>query len=113
LLYGTKFKFCSAYHRQTDGKTKLLNQTVEMYLRCLTGSKPKEWVQWLPWVEYCYNTGTHSAHNMTPFKLVYGRPPPALLSYVKGTAQVESVEQTLLEWDHLLKEARAHLQQAQ
>jgi hypothetical protein len=50
---------------------------------------------------------------MTPFKLVYGRPPPALLSYVKGTAQVESVEQTLLEWDHLLKEARARLQQAQ
>lgn len=80
-----------------------------MYLRCLTSSKPKEWVTWLPWVEYCYYTSTHSAHSLTLFELVYGRPPPTLLFYVKGTTYVEAVEQILVECDILLQEARDRL----
>lgn len=112
-LHGSKFNFSSAYHPQTDGQTEVLNHTVEMYLRCLTSSQPKEWVTWLPWVEFCYNTSTHSAHNLTPFELVYGRPPPTLLSYVKGTALVEPVEKKLVERDQLLREARNRLIQAQ
>jgi hypothetical protein len=68
---------------------------------------------WLPWVEYCYNTSTHSAHNTTPFELVYGRSPPTLLSYVKGTAQVEAVGRTLEERDQILRDARDHLLKAQ
>jgi hypothetical protein len=82
-------------------------------LRCLTSSKPKERFTWLPWVEYCYNTSTHSAHNVTPFELVYGRPPPTLLSYVEGIAQVEAVDKTLVERDILLQEARDRLLNAQ
>jgi exonuclease VII small subunit len=112
-LHGTKFNFSSTYHLQTDGQTEVLNRIVEMYLRCFISSKPKEWVTWLPWVEYCYNNSTHSAHNLTPFELVYGRRPPTLLSYVKGTAQVEAVEKTLVERDQLLKEARDRLLKAQ
>jgi hypothetical protein len=112
-LHGTKFNFSSAYHPQTDGQTEVLNRTVEMYLRCLTSSQPKEWVTWLPWVEYCYNTSTHSAHNLTPFELVYGRSPPTLLSYVNGTTLVEAVEKILVKRDQLLKEARNRLIQAQ
>jgi hypothetical protein len=68
---------------------------------------------YIPWVEYCYNTSTHSAHNLTPFELVYGRSPPTLLSNVKGTALVEAVEKILVERDQLLKEARNRLIQAQ
>lgn len=75
-----------------------------MYLRRLTSSKLKEWVMWLLWVEYCYNTSTLSAHIITPFELVYGRSSPTLLSYVKGTTQVEAVEKTLVERDQLLRQ---------
>lgn len=112
-LHGTKFNLSSAYHRQTDNQIEVLNRTMEMYLRCLTSSKPKEWVTWLPWVKYCYNTSTHSAHSFTPFELVYGRPPPTLLLYFKGTTHVEAVEKTLVERDILLRDARDRLLKAQ
>lgn len=112
-LQGTKFNFSSAYHPQPDGQTEVLNRTVEMYLRCITGDKPKEWATWLPWVEYMYNTSWHSSTGKTHFKLVYGRPTPTLLSYIPGTARVESVGQELEDRDVLLREVRLKLAQAQ
>jgi hypothetical protein len=29
---------------------------ISMYLRCLAGDRPRQWLQWLPWAEFCYNT---------------------------------------------------------
>ncbi|XP_068645192.1 uncharacterized protein [Aristolochia californica] len=47
-LSGTKFKFSSDYHPHTDGQTEVVNHTIKMYLRCLVGDRPRQWVQWLP-----------------------------------------------------------------
>ncbi|KAL6315220.1 hypothetical protein AAG906_037452 [Vitis piasezkii] len=55
-----------------------MNQTLEMYLRCFTSSRPKEWVQWVPWAEFCYNTSLYASTCKTPFEVVYGREPPQL-----------------------------------
>jgi hypothetical protein len=52
-----------------------------MYLRCVTGDRPRSWVDWLSWAEYCYNTSFHTALRATPFEVVYGRPPPSILPY--------------------------------
>jgi hypothetical protein len=112
-LQGTSFNFSSAYHPQTDGQTVVVNRTLEMYLRCFTGDKPLEWVRWLPWVEYTYNTSWHSSTEKTPFELVYGRAPPNLTSYITGTARVEAVGKTLEERDEVLKGVRLKLVQAQ
>jgi hypothetical protein len=64
-------------------------------------------------VEYTYNTSCHTSTGKTPFEVVYGRPPPTLLTYIPGTARVEAVECELLNRDKLLKEVRFKLQLAQ
>lgn len=48
---GTAANLSTAYHPQTDGQSERLNQCIEMYLRCLTSHKPKQWHNWLPMAE--------------------------------------------------------------
>jgi hypothetical protein len=64
-------------------------------------------------VEYCYNTGYHSATKRTPFQIVYGRPPPSMLPYVPGTTKSAAVEDTLRVRDEISQEVRQHLLDAQ
>jgi hypothetical protein len=47
------------------------------------------------YIEYTYNTSFYATKEKTPFEVVYGRPPPTLISYIPGTASVDSVEQEL------------------
>jgi len=84
-----------------------------MYLWCVTGDQPRVWVDWLPWAEYCYNTSFHTALRATPFEVVYGRPPPAILPYMAGSARMDMVDGLLREHDMVLAEIRERLLQAQ
>jgi hypothetical protein len=68
------------------------------------------WGKWLPWIEYTYNTSCHSGTVRTPFKVVYGRAPPNLLSYIAGIVLVDSVEQALVERDALLLEVKLKIE---
>jgi len=103
----------TAFHPQTDGQSEAVDKAIAMYLRCLTGDRPRDWLDWLPWVEYCYNTAYHSALRTSPFTIVYGRAPPELLLYSPGSAQTDAVDALVSDRDEFLAEVRAHLLQAQ
>jgi hypothetical protein len=72
---GTKLKFTTAYHPQTDGQTERVNQSLEMYLRCSIQENSKNWKQWISLAEFWYNSAVHSSIGMSPFKALYGHEP--------------------------------------
>jgi transposase InsO family protein len=87
---GIRLKMSTAFHPQTDGQSEAVNKTISMYLRCITGDRPRSWLEWLPWAEYCYNTSYHSALKTTPFQVVYGQPPPGIPPYHTGRVQQQT-----------------------
>jgi len=112
-MAGVKLRMSTAFHPQTDGQSEVVNKVIAMYLRCVTGDRPRAWVDWLSWAEYCYNTSFHTALRMTPFEVVYGRPPPPILPYRQGSARTDAVDSLLRDRDELLAEVRQRLLQAQ
>lgn len=84
-MQGTVLKMSTAYHPQSDGQTEFLNRILETYLRCFSSKQPKAWADFIPWVEYWYNTTYQGAAKCTPFEIVYGKVPPFLCQiYSRG-----------------------------
>ncbi|XP_019416449.1 PREDICTED: uncharacterized protein LOC109327750 [Lupinus angustifolius] len=110
---GTRLKFSTAYHPQTDGQTEVVNRGLETYLRCFAGPKPRKWVEWLSWAEFWFNTTYNVSAGMTPFKALYGRDPPTLIKGCTFTSKVEGVNQLLVARDEVLQELRQNLLRAQ
>jgi hypothetical protein len=111
-LTGTKLYMSSAFHPQTDGQTEAANRVIVMYLRCFTGDRPRQWLHWLPWAEYTYNTAYQSSLRDTPFHVVYGRDPPTIRSYEPGETRVATVAQEMEERAAFLDDIRYRLEQA-
>ncbi|KAG8083339.1 hypothetical protein GUJ93_ZPchr0015g6641 [Zizania palustris] len=103
----------SAFHAQTDDQSEVVNRVIVMYLRCLVGDRPKSWLQWLPWAEFCYNTSYQTAVKCSPFHIVYGRDPPTLCSYQQGTDRVATVHKQLIARDEFMEDIKNRLLQAQ
>jgi hypothetical protein len=94
-LQGTQLHLNTTYHPQTYGKTEVVNKCLETYLRCFSSERKNQWDQWLPLVEWWYNTSYNTSTRMNPFEAVYGQNPPSILSYLSGFSKVQEVDQML------------------
>jgi len=110
---GTQLCMSSSYHPQSDGQIEVVNRILEQYLQCFTRDQPQTWFDWVPWAEFSYNTSVHSSTKVTPFEVVYGVPPPSLLTYVPSTSKVQAVDEHLRDRDYILCELRRNLLLAQ
>ena len=110
---GTKLRYSSAYHPQTDGQTEVVNRCLETYLRCFSSTKPRQWPKWLSWAEYWFNTNYNSSIKTTPFKALYGRDPPTLLRGNDTPSAVDEVTNLVKERNLMLDELKFHLETAQ
>ena len=109
-MASVQLQMSMTFHPQTDYQSKIVNKIIAMYLRCLTGDRPRKWLQWLPWTEYFYNTSYHSALRATPFEVVFGRPS---LEYAVGFMATETVDALLRDRDAFIAEVWDRLLQAQ
>lgn len=91
-LSGTRLCMSTAYHPQTDDQTEVMNHILEQYLRSFVHSHPVSWFRYLALAEWSYNTSLHSSSNLTPFKVKYGKPPPAMPHYLQGMTNNEAVD---------------------
>ena len=71
---GTKLRFSTAFHPQTDGQSERVIQVVEdMLCACVLDFKGN-WSNHLSLVEFAYNNIYQASIGMAPYEALYGRP---------------------------------------
>ena len=74
-MLGTKLRFSTAYHPQTDGQTKVVNRSLGNLLRYLVGDKLTTWDLVIPRAEFAYNALANRTTRMSPFEVAHGLVP--------------------------------------
>jgi len=94
-LSGTTLRLSTAYHPQSDGQIEVINKVLEQYLRAFIHDRPTEWFKHLPLAEWSYNTSLHSSTGVTPFEIIYGKPPPSIPNSLLPSSSNEAAESLL------------------
>ncbi|MCO5573242.1 hypothetical protein L7F22_027011 [Adiantum nelumboides] len=109
---GTQLCFSSAYHPQSVGQTERVNQVVEDIIRAYCSREPRKWIQFLPLVEFAYNSSFHSSIGMSPFNALYGHECVSPLNFSDPTIRVEATKKMLEEMGEQTKAIRHDIQAA-
>jgi len=64
-------KILMAFHSQTDGQTKRVNQELEQYLRMFIDYRQEQWPEWLGTAEFAYNNKAYLSTWTSSFKANY------------------------------------------
>ncbi|MCI03046.1 Ty-3/Gypsy retrotransposon polyprotein, partial [Trifolium medium] len=92
---------------------EVTNRTIEQYLRAFVHAKPNTWFRFLPWAEYHYNTSFHTSSGLSPFQVMFGKPPPSIPVYVLGSSSVDACDLLLSDRADILELLRKNLAKAQ
>ena len=74
-LLGTKLKFSTAFHPQTNGQTEVVNRSLGNLLRCLVGEANRNRDSILPTAQLAYNSSVNKSIGDSPFEVVHGYTP--------------------------------------
>ena len=69
---GTKLRFGTTYHPQTDGQSKRTIQTLKDMLRACVLDFSGCWARYLPLIEFAYNNSYQASIGMAPYEALYG-----------------------------------------
>jgi len=70
-----RLRLSTAYHPQTNGLSKRAIQILKQYLLIFCHDRQKHWKTWLALAEFAYNTTTHSTHQYSSYRSLYGWDP--------------------------------------
>jgi hypothetical protein len=77
---------------------------ITMYLHCLAGDRLRDWLCWLTWAEFCYNSAFQASLRTSLVMVVYGRPPPSVRTYTPWDVKLWMVHQQMMDRDEFLRE---------
>ncbi|GJW98057.1 putative reverse transcriptase domain-containing protein [Tanacetum coccineum] len=112
--WGTRLKFSTAFHPQTDGQSERTIQTLEDMLRACALEWTGSWNEYLCLVEFAYNNSWHASIKAAPFELLYGRKCRAPICWdevgerlIEGPELIEITNEKVAVAKEKLKEARS------
>lgn len=70
---GTRLKFSTSFHPQTDGQSERTIQILEDMLRACILDFKGSWEDYLHLAEFSYNNSYQASIKMPPFEALYGR----------------------------------------
>ena len=111
-LTGTRLRYSTAYHPQTQGVVEHMNAVVGQMLRCLIHEdRVGNWDSYLTTVEMTINSYPNSSTGYSPFCLNYGYHPIAPVQFLKGDedAKIEAVENFVSRVQHVWNKAKKYL----
>ena len=115
-LFGTKLRYGTAYHPQSQGQVERMNAVVSQTLRCLMSdvSDLTKWTEYLPTVEMVVNSLPNRSTGYSPFYLMYGHHPVLPIELLRGdeSTNVETVSKFLTRTQEVWQSARAQMEKA-
>jgi len=81
---GTKLKFFTAFHPQTDGQIEI-NRSLENLLRCLDGEHLRNWDFILPTAKFAYNSSCNRSISISPVEAVHDYKPRKPINLIPMT----------------------------
>ena len=102
----------TAYHPQSDGQTKHVNQELEQYIQLFVSERQDYWDELLLLGEFQYNNHVHALTQHTPFLLDTGWMPWMGFEPNSAASQVETVNEFVDHMKGTLEEAKAALTKA-
>jgi transposase InsO family protein len=106
---GTHLIRSSAYHPQTDGQTKRVNQIIKHMLRACVLTDGLKWGKHLPLAEFSYNNSYQKSIKMSPFEALYGRPYCTPLSWSESGERVIFGPDIVTEGEEKVKQIQANI----
>lgn len=74
-IIGVKVKLSTAYHKQTDGQTEIMNKYLDQRLRPFVSYYQDNWSELLPMIDRAQVTLPHDTLKMTPYQVLFGSEP--------------------------------------
>ena len=105
---GIKQKLSTAFHPQTDGESKWVNQEIGQYLCICSNFHQDDWASLLPIIEFAHNACPHCSTQKTPFEIWYGFNPTFKPPLYLQT-RLQSVDVLIQYLEQICKEVTAAL----
>jgi hypothetical protein len=103
----------SSHHPEFDGQTEHANKIIGFYLRLFCEKRPKDWVKYIPMIEFELNYHRSQSTGCSAFELCFGEQPIRLKDQLAGVAsQVPSCDDWMVKYQTVVEAAQQSLQQA-